>query len=174
MVFYVVRSYLRDHPDLWENLAALGLVRALRRWWVALGRWLGGWGAVIRERMPDGWPLQFARRRAQAREPVAFFRLGAASPREQILYFYLSILQRAGRQGFPRRAAETPDEYRTTLGPNLPEAQQDVESLTQAFVEARYSQHAFQQGQAKRVRVSWQKVKAALQTLKKRREEEKD
>jgi hypothetical protein len=174
MVFYVVRSYLRDHPDLWENLAALGLVRALRRWWAALGRWLGSWGTTIRERMPESWPLGFPRRRAQSRDPFAFFRLGAASPREQILYFYLSVLQRAGRQGFPRRPAETPDEYRTTLGPNLPEVQQDVESLTQAFVEARYSRHSFRQEQAKRVRVSWQRVKAALQTLKQKREEGKN
>ena len=40
IVFYVVRSYLRDHPELLKSLAALGLVRALGRMWAALGSWL--------------------------------------------------------------------------------------------------------------------------------------
>jgi hypothetical protein len=168
IVFYVVRSYLRDHPEVREALLALGLIRALRRWWMALWRQLGRWVQSASERIPRRFlSLQLARRKP-SREPFRFFRLGALSPREQILYYYLSIVRRAGQQGFPRRPAQTPDEYRTTLEPNLPEAQEEMDLLTQAFVEVRYSRHEVEPDQARRVRASWEQVKAALNAIKRK------
>ncbi len=98
IVFYVVRGYLRDHPELLESLAGLGLVRALRRMWAALRRWLGGWGETLRERVPRGWSLRLRRRDRLSKEPFGFFRLGALSPRAQVLYYYLSVLHRAAKQ----------------------------------------------------------------------------
>lgn len=172
IVFYVVRSYLRDHPELLESLAALGLVRALRRMWAALRRWLGGWGETLRERMPRDWSLRLGRRDRLSKEPFGFFRLGALSPRAQVLYYYLSVLHRAAKQGFSRRPAETPDEYRATLRPNLPEAQGEMDQLTQAFIEARYSRHTIEPDDARHVRSSWQQVKAALRALKRKIEDD--
>jgi hypothetical protein len=170
MLFYLVRSYLRDHPELLQALAALGPIRALRRMWVALQRWLGGWGRAIGARMPRRWPLRLGRRAGRpSGEAFGFFRLGALSPRAQVLYYYLSILQRAGQQGLPRRPAQTPDEYRTTLSPNLPQAEGEIDRLTQAFVEARYSQHAVGRDQARQVRASWKQVKAALRALRQKK-----
>jgi hypothetical protein len=90
------------------------------------------------------------------------------SPRERVLYYYLSILRRAGQQGFPRRRDQTPYEYDATLGANLPEAQQEMALLTQAFVEARYGRQAIEPDHARRARTAWQWVKAALHALKQR------
>jgi hypothetical protein len=170
MVIYVVRSYLRDHPELLDRVTTLGLVQALVRWWAAVRQWLGGWGIVLKEWIPAGWSPWSRRRAAAAREPFGFIRLGALSPHAQVLYYYLSIVHRAGRQGFPRRSAQTPDEYEATLRPNLPGAGEDMGLLTQAFVEARYSRHTVEPDQARRVRVSWQQVKTALQALKRKKE----
>jgi hypothetical protein len=50
----------------------------------------------------------------------------------------------------------------------LPQVQREVDLLTQTFVEARYSRHTFDREQARRVRVDWKKVKAALQALKRK------
>lgn len=172
MVFYVVRSYLRDHPELMEALAALGPIRVLRRLWAALWRSLGGWGKAVIEHMPRRWPLRLARRTSLSGEPFRFFRLGALPPRERVLYYYLSILRRATQQGFPRRSAQTPDEYRTTLEPKLPGVEREIEMLTQAFVEARYSRHAIESAQARRVRANWQQVKAALRAIRRKTEED--
>jgi len=88
------------------------------------------------------------------------------SPRERVLYYYLSIVRRAGERGFPRRRSQTPYEYDTLLEPNLPYAQQDMASLTQAFVEARYSRREIEPDQAGQIQTYWQRVKAALQALK--------
>lgn len=172
MIFYVVRSYLRDHPELLEGLASLGLIRALGRTWAALRRWLAGWGSILQERLPTGWSLHLRRARGSSRPTFGFFRLGALSPRAQVLYYYRSVLQRAARQGFPRRPAQTPAEYEVTLAPNLPAAREDMRLLTQAFVEAHYSQHSVEPADARRVRLSWQQVKQALRALKRAKEEE--
>ncbi len=168
IVFYVVRSYLRDHPEVRESLLTLGLIRALHRLWMALWQRLGKWIQSASERIPRGFLSLRPARRRPSQEPFRFFRLGALSPREQIRYYYLSILRRASQHGFPRRPAQTPDEYRTTLEPALPEAKEEMNLLTQAFVEVRYSRHEVESGQARRVQVSWRKVKATLNALRRK------
>ncbi len=168
MLFYVLRSYLRDRPELLRFLAAQRPIRALRHFLIALWRRLVGLAEAVSERFPRGISLRRARPRL-SRQPFRFFRLGALSPRERIFYYYLSIVERARRQGYPRRDSETPYEYDATLGPKLPEARQELTSLTQAFVEARYSRQTFAQEQERRVHGIWKRVRAALQALKRRR-----
>jgi hypothetical protein len=167
MLFYVIRSYLHDRPELLEALLRQSPIRALRDFLAALWHHLLGLAEATKERIPRRLSLPWARPRL-SKKPFRFFRLGALSPRERILYYYLSIVERARRQGYPRRSSETPYEYDATLGPKLPEARQDMTSLTQAFVEARYSHQTFDHEQDRRVRAIWQRVRAALQALKRR------
>jgi hypothetical protein len=167
MLFYIIRSYLRDRPELLQALVTQKPIRALRDFLIALWHRLLGLAEAAGERIPRRLSLQRARARLP-KPPFRFFRLGTLSPRERILYYYLSIVERARRQGYPRRSSETPYEYDATLGPKLPAARQDLTSLTQAFVEARYSRQAFDREQDRRVRVIWKRVRAALQALKRK------
>jgi hypothetical protein len=166
MLFYVVRSYLRDHPDLLQTLAGLGPVRALRGIWTVLRGWLRGWSKALSERVPSRWKIRLTRRAARSKESLRLLRLRALSPRDQVLYYYLSILERARQHGFPRQRTQTPYEYRAILEPNLPGTQQEMEMLTEAFVEARYSQHAIESDQARNVRANWRQVKATLRAIR--------
>jgi hypothetical protein len=167
MLFYVIRGYLRDRPELLQALLSQRPIRALRDLLVALWRRLVGWAEAASQRIPRRLSLRRARPRS-SRQPFRFFRLGGLSPRERILYYYLSIVERARRQGYPRRSSETPYEYDATLGPKLPEARQELASLTQAFVEARYSHQTFDREQDRRVHAIWKRVRAALQALKRK------
>ena len=166
MIYYVLRSYVRDHPELGETLVALRPIRVLRRWWLAIGRWLAGWGKAVGELVPQDWRLRWLRRPPPAREPFHFLRLGGLSPRAQVLYFYLSLVKRAGQQGIPRHGSQTPYEYSTVLESKLIQAQQELELLTQAFVEARYSPHEIGTEQARHGRANWQRVKVALRAIR--------
>jgi predicted small integral membrane protein len=167
MLFYVVRSYLRDRPELLQVLFSQRSIRALRDFLITLWRRLLGLAEAAGERIPRRLSLPWARPRL-SRQPFRLFRLGALSPRERILYYYLSIVERARRQGYPRRSSETPYEYDATLGPKLPEARQELTSLTQAFIEARYSRQTFDREQDRQVRSIWKRVRAALQALKRK------
>lgn len=160
MVGYVVVSYFRERPELVKALASLKPVRALRRWWAALRGRLGGWMTDLNARLPRDL-LQRLFNRATA-PPFSFFRLGAASPREQITYYYLSLLRRAEQSGFARGPAQTPAEYQPTLSAELPEAQTDTEQMTREFIEARYSPHPLEDQRVRQMRAAWERVRAAL------------
>ena len=166
LAVYLLRQWLAQHPRLLGLLARLGPLRLLRRLWAALRRRLAGYAETIREQLPRRSPGE-GPTVAPSRFP-RFVRLGALSPREQVLYYYLSIVRRAGRQGMPRGEGQTPAEYGAALAPRLPEASAELEDLTEAFVEARYSPHEVAPPHAGRARASWQRVRAALQALKRR------
>lgn len=162
-VAYMLRSYAQHHLRRWGLVSRVApLLRFLRRLWTALRRGVTEYAHLAIERLPR---IHFGRSgRPGVGGARRFFRLSAASPREQILYYYLSILRRAQRQGFPRGRGQTPYEFSTTLGPALSEAQPDMDQLTRAFVEARYSRRDVEPVQAGWARTSWERVKAALRS----------
>jgi hypothetical protein len=82
-----------------------------------------------------------------------------------MFYYYLSILRRAARQGYQRGESETPYEYETKLGPTIAQAKAELDSLTQSFVETRYSAHEVSRVAEQRMRADSRTIRAALRTL---------
>lgn len=99
---------------------------------------------------------------ANARRPWRFMRLGGLPPREQVRYFYLSTLRRAADQGIVRQPAQTPGEFVHDLEATWPEAELDVEALTNAFVTARYDAAEISTDEAREVKSVWERIKRAL------------
>ena len=91
-----------------------------------------------------------------------FIRLGALDPREQIRYFYLSTVHRAGEKGVKRKAAETPLEYVADLKDSWPAVEEEVQELTDAFLKARYSDEPITQEDVPEVKESWKDVRRQL------------
>jgi hypothetical protein len=48
------------------------------------------------------------------------------------------------------------------LLPNLPEAETDVESMTQAFIEARYTEHSIRPDNVGTVQNAWERIRSLL------------
>jgi len=170
LVVYVVRSYLHDRPELLRMLATLKPIRALATFLEAVWRRLRGLAGATRARLPRLFRDTRGRKPADRELPLRLLYTGGRIPRERIMYYYLSILERASRLGFPRHRAQTPYEYEQSLGPHLDEAQQDMGRLTRVFVEARYSTHPLGWEEEKTARTWWQNIKTALRTLRAARE----
>ena len=170
MIVYVVRTYLRDHPEILRALARLPLARALARLFAGLWRRLVGAARQVRSRMQSA----AGRRHAAAAAPPAGLRRPAPdSVRDHVLFYYLSMLERARRLGVGRRATQTPLEYEATLAQYLrsrgePAAEEDVAALTEAFDEARFSLHPLAASRGQQARLSWQRLKAVLRGLQRR------
>ncbi|HET8627367.1 MAG TPA: DUF4129 domain-containing protein [Thermomicrobiales bacterium] len=166
LVVYLARLYWRHRPPILGAiagaLAQIRVFRALGLLWGLLWRHLRGYATTVGGHLARALPRR-ATRPAAPRALPDLLRLRGLSPREQVLYYYLSVVRRAGRQGLPRRAAQTPAEYSATLASRLPDAGPDVADLTDAFVEARYGRHPVAPTDAGRARSRWQRVKAALQ-----------
>ena len=165
LTFYVIYHYLRDHPQTWQALLKFKPLRALVNLWIVLWRRFDKWGKAARNRLSGSDAGQRANA-ASTRTLLQRFWPGARSPRERIFYYYLNTLRRARKKGFPRHASQTPNEYRDRLGPNLSQAEEEMTSLTQSFVHARYSRHPVDPSLANAARADWQRLKAELQTLK--------
>lgn len=99
--------------------------------------------------------------------PPRFLRLGALSPREQIRYYYLALVRRAAERGVGRRDSETPLEYAQDLKEAWPEAEGDLEELTQAFLEARYSPQPIEKAHAHSIKERWGALKTSLRAGRK-------
>lgn len=166
ILFYLVRSYLRDHPEIGRALAALAPLRWLRMLW----RWLrgraGAWARGISGRSLTS-PSHPAGDGGTKRASRWGWRV--LSLRERVWYYYVQVLRRARRQGFPRRVSETPDEYHRALAPHLAEAQPELERLTATFVEARYGVHPVEPVTVAHVRRWGQLIKRALRGLQLKR-----
>jgi hypothetical protein len=91
-----------------------------------------------------------------------FIRLGALPPREQVRYYYLALVRRAGERGIRRGPSETPLEFGRSLKAELPDAQDDVDELTGAFLRARYSPQPIDRVAAGSVKARWNRLKAQL------------
>ena len=166
MALYVVINYLRDRPELLRALRDFGPLRRLRQMWAALRHRLSGLAVAVQALPVAAWLRERLRARL-ALPPLRYFRLGGATPREQVQYYYLSLLRRAGEHGYGRKPAQTPAEYTPTLAANLSDNTPEVQALTEAFVETRYSAHPVPAEQVQRVRSAWGRLRAALAKQKK-------
>lgn len=161
---YLVRNYLRDRPQVIAAILRIRPLATIWSWLGALWRRLTGWAEAISERLPG--------RRTRRQEggppsgtPSRLFQPGGRSPRERILFYYMSLLRRAAEQGVPRRPTQTPYEYTASLTPHLSQAEEEVDQLTEAFVEARYSRHEIDRERAQIVRAIWHRIREALRGI---------
>ncbi|GAB4216450.1 MAG: hypothetical protein OHK0022_57590 [Roseiflexaceae bacterium] len=159
LVGYALRLVLQRYPvpfgALMQRVGLGWLVGWLRGRWGAARDWSRHAAEVVRARTARATPRS---------TPRSWLRLGHLSPREQVRYFYRSTLRRAAQRGLPRRDAQTPHEYREALGQRLPEAQQDLDALTNAFVEAHYSPQPVDTERAAQARRPWERLRRMLRS----------
>jgi hypothetical protein len=158
---YVVVQYLRQHPAVVDWLKHLPGMSLLVRAWHRVRDWFGGLNQTIEN-------LREARRRARqpatraTSAPRRWINPRKLAPRQQVQFYYLAMLRRGGEHGHARQPTQTPYEYARALESQVPEIDQDVDGLTEEFIEARYSQHDIGPEHVSMVRRYWERIKRAL------------
>ena len=160
IVAYSFYNFLGDRRNLLRGLFAGGPLA-----W--LGRLLAGlFGVTRRAARQVGHRVGEQVRRLfgaeGSRPPWGYISLSSLSPRQLILYFYLSIVRRAGERGIARRPWQTPYEYSERLRAELPKRESDVDELTESFVIARYSPRPVAVEEASLVKRTWKRLRGAL------------
>lgn len=133
----------------------------LREWWRAFWQRLHGQIIEVRQRLRSQ-PAPSASESSASPPPWGYVRLSGLAPREQIRFFYLAAVRRARERGVPREESETPLEFAQDLKANWPEAEGQVETLTDAFLAARYSRQDIDETEAGMAKRTWQQVRASL------------
>jgi Domain of unknown function (DUF4129) len=94
--------------------------------------------------------------------------------RQRVIFFYLAMLRRGGEHGVARQPSQTPNEYALQLenalhatpaveGQPVSDISVEVNSLTEEFLEARFSQHPITMEQASLARSYWDHIRRAMQ-----------
>lgn len=159
LVVWLARGWLESRGDLARAFGRIAPLRLLRSLLLALLARLRGLAAAVGAQLPR---VLGGRRGADGGVRPRLTLRRARTPRDQIVRYYLSVVERAGAQGVRRRPAQTPEEYAPTLAPHLADADTDWSALTAEFVEARYSAHDLAPDDSRRARTHWQRVRDAL------------
>lgn len=162
-VGYLIKTYLDDRPELVQQLLSFRPVALL----VRAVRWLS---QTLRHLLATGMaqlPTRIQRPATARRLPDSIFELGwinwrGLSPRDRVIRYYLNIVQRAEQGGTIRAQSQTPYEFEPDLTLSAPDVEQEIDKITEAFVEARYSETDIDQGQVARVQRWWQHIKRRL------------
>ena len=85
-------------------------------------------------------------------------------PRQRVYFFYQALIRRGTESGLPRGLSQTPYEYASTLDDALPDVDEDVDAMTEAFVEARYTPRVVEEGKANLVKTYWDHIRRALRS----------
>jgi hypothetical protein len=169
IVVYSIRQFIRSHEGIAAGLRRSRIAQLIMLAWAWLtGRVETFRGDLVRA-VADGWSNLMARfERGEPAPRPGWLSLRSLDPRRQIAFFYLAMVRRAGEQGVDRKASQTPVEYAAALERALPAAQEEINSLTNGFMEARYSDHPLTSDDSKQVKSAWGRLRRALGLRRKR------
>jgi hypothetical protein len=170
IVVFALVQFVRQHGGVRAALRNSRVSNWLLLAWQWLSRSANTTRTTLSGVIANGWQTILSRLEAKRIPPPAsFIRLRSLDPRRQVYFFYLALIRRGEEQGLPRKPSQTPSEYASTLEQELPSADEDIESMTQAFVEARYSCREVDPKEADLVRAMWGRIRRALQVRAKDR-----
>jgi len=163
IVFSVIR-FVRQHENILAALRESRVAIWLRQVWQWLSRTAGKTGESLSRALAEGWQRIAARLEGNRfLSRPGFLSLRSLDPRRQVLFFYLAMIRRGQEQGVARQPSQTPSEYAAALEKALPSADEDIDSITEAFVQARYSRREVDAGAADLVKATWGRIRRALQ-----------
>jgi hypothetical protein len=168
ILYWALVFYLRQQEELWARIRAFPVMRTLRQLWDVVRTWFRGVQEKTnlafeegRKRLRERFPAQ--PKTSRRRGLFAWRRLSA---RDQVRFFYLALVRRGQESGVPRKPSQTPLEYADHLRDALPESEDEITTLTQGFIEARYTQKTVDATLASTVKAVWRKLQTALRRRK--------
>jgi hypothetical protein len=165
IVIFSIKQFIRQHEGLAARLRRSRIAQLIMLAW----QWLRGNVEAVRGNLAravlDGWKNLRIRFEGRLESRPGWISLRSLDPRRQIYFYYLAMIRRAQEGGLERKAAQTPTEYAAHLQSTLPAAHKEISSLTNGFMEARYSDHPLTSDDSNRVKAAWGRLRRALGSL---------
>jgi hypothetical protein len=153
--------YLRQHQELIAELKKIRVWNFFAQIWEWLtGRW-GNLKTSLAQIVAAG---RKRLRRSATRNWLesGWINLRRLDPRQRVYFFYLALIRRSAESGLPRGRSQTPSEFASRLDRALPEAEPDIDALTEAFIEARYTRQPVEPEKANVVKQYWERIRKVL------------
>jgi hypothetical protein len=166
VIGYFLLYYLRQNRELWAKLTQFPILRWVMEWFTGLKKWFRAANLRVGEAIKAGrerlFPQAAARMAGLLRPGIQFRNLNS---RQKVIFFYLNLVQRGSQRGVVRRVSQTPSDYTQNLSQSFPEVKTELEDLTGAFMEARYSLHEVNDEHVGWVQQQWRRVMEALKKI---------
>lgn len=156
-----VRQTLRQHQGLAEEMRRFRFLRIIANLIDWLGSFFSKAGAGVSEIIQKSIE-RLRPKRNLGKTLNGWINLRRLDPRHKIFFFYQAFLRRSNESGLPRSPSQTPTEYANRLDLALPEAEPDIETLTAAFIEARYTQRKIEPQSASLAQKTWDRIRKIL------------
>ena len=165
VVGFALRQYLLQHQEILEALRKMRLAQ----WLIRLGDWIATLFRSINYQLATLIDEGLDRLRSSDGQTLParagrFLSLRRLNPRQQIHFFYHALIRRGNENRLPRKLSQTPDEYAVTLEQALPEVMPEIEVMTEAFIEARYTQQNIGEEDVGLVKSQWKRIRNAFRS----------
>lgn len=167
IIGYSIFHFANYRWSIFQKISLTGFSRWLLSLWQGVHSGTKKATQGIRRAIADRLPFRKGRQRIR---PWRYISLRRLSLRKRIRYFYLSTLRRGEQQNISRPPSATPQEYRNILSKQVPEVAEQFDELTQAFIEARYSEHTITEEEVSNVKKAWRQVKRFLGLYRRHKE----
>lgn len=160
ILFFAVRQVLLQNEELLAGLRRFRPFAFLAGLWANLRGFFVRASDGVREAVQAG--VERLRQRNLRQTVGGWINLRRLDPRHKVYFYYQAFLRRSGESGLPRSLSQTPNEYAQRLDSALPEAEPDIDALTAAFIEARYTRIEIPPQKASLAQRTWQRLRKAL------------
>ena len=168
VIGYAFYAYFRQNKELLQKLRRLpGLSWLVKAWRWVISKTRSGVRLIPRTVAEGFRRVLSSLQKETGRNVGGYLHVNRLEPRQKILFYYHALVRRSGETGIPRQPWQTPRNYAETLEPNLAGAEADIESMTEAFIEARYTQHVVDPDQVGRVQRAWNNLRKIFNTRRK-------
>lgn len=166
LIGYALVTFIRQNPQLFTLFQKLSSMRYLGKLFSWLRHWLNRASNQLVSSL-NAVRQRLASRQHLRRQEPRWINFRQLSPRQQIIFYYLRLLKRGGDRGIVRQAHQTPCAYAERLESDLPDVTDDIVGITEAFLEARYSQHLIPSEKPSLVQRFWRNIAHSMENLKK-------
>jgi hypothetical protein len=166
VIALAIRYYLSQNKHFTQSLQTSPLARFIFQVW----QWL-----VTRSQKIKGSAqylvtegIKRLRRRLESSHPLEDSLLAISNrlpPRQRVLLLYLAMVSWNERSGIRRNKTHTPYEYARSLKQFIPQQGDQIDDITQTFMEARYTRHPLADSQAEQAHDDWLKIQEGVRQL---------
>ncbi len=191
LVIFALYTYWHENKSIFSGIKQYPIFTHLLRFW----RWMGSFfrqaNRQLTQKVKEGWQgLRVRWQDTLEHSPVQNLNIRQLSPKDKVIFYYLTLVKRAAEKGLVRQAWQTPNEYllalksftkdhieiektgmQTEERPGMQAEQpqgraesdwqtwfEDVQSLTDNFMQARYSTKTINQSQATLTKKIWERL----------------
>lgn len=167
LIGFSLTTFIKHHADYFQNFKNVRLFSWLVKAWHSFRLLFKAFNQQISTAIDSGINRLRSRQSSiKVDEVRKLFQYRRLDNRQRVLLTFFTMIRRSGQKGIKRAGSQTPYEFATKLEATLPETEEEIDGITDAFVIARYSKTDMDEERVSLTRHYWSKIRNALKSIR--------